>query len=102
MGKDSLHKLKKAHGYMHEKRLSFEKLIDSGRTMGKGFITSFAKEEDSEENYPVDFVVLWLDARDPKWIADKNKYLPDDKNVSKNNSAARFRNWDIFKYWFKS
>lgn len=46
----------------------------------------------------IDFVVLWLDSNDPDWIALYNQYRPD-KPISDN---GRFRNWDLFRYWFRS
>lgn len=46
----------------------------------------------------IDFVVLWLDSNDPKWVASYNQYRPEKPIYDK----ARFRNWDIFRYWFRS
>lgn len=46
----------------------------------------------------IDIVVLWVDSTDPEWIAEYRKYRqekhPEDK--------ARYRNWDIFRYWFRA
>ena len=46
----------------------------------------------------IDFVVTWLDANDPEWKTSYRKYRgyghPEDK--------GRFRNWDIFRYWFRA
>lgn len=46
----------------------------------------------------IDFVVLWLDSNDPEWIKSYNHYRPEKPIQDK----ARFRNWDIFRYWFRS
>lgn len=46
----------------------------------------------------IDFVVPWVDSNDPEWIKTYNHYRPD-KPISDN---ARFRNWDIFRYWFRA
>ena len=46
----------------------------------------------------IDFVVLWVDSNDPEWIESYNHYRPN-KPITDN---ARFRNWDIFRYWFRS
>lgn len=46
----------------------------------------------------IDFVVLWLDSTDPEWIATYNHYRPEKPLLD----HARFRNWDIFRYWFRS
>lgn len=48
--------------------------------------------------YKIDFVVTWVDSEDPQWKADYAKY----KNIKVTEDKARFRNWDLFKYWFRS
>ena len=47
----------------------------------------------------IDFVVLWVDGSDPKWISKKSKYTQSD--CTEGNTIARYRDWDIFKYWFR-
>lgn len=46
----------------------------------------------------IDFVVLWVDSNDPEWIKSYNYYRPD-KPIQ---DSARFRNWNIFRYWFRA
>lgn len=51
---------------------------------------------------PIDIVVTWLDANDPKWLADKTKWqevmAPDKSAVE----ARRFDNdQDLLRYWFR-
>ncbi len=46
----------------------------------------------------IDFVVTWLDSSDQEWISLYNKY----RKVKVEGDKARFRNWDLFKYWFRS
>ena len=46
----------------------------------------------------IDFVVPWVDSNDPKWIESYNHYRPN-KPLSDN---VRFRDWGIFRYWFRS
>ena len=48
---------------------------------------------------PTDFVVTWLDSDDPKWQEAYLKYRPDSNGLKGN---ARFRNMDIFRYWFRA
>ena len=43
----------------------------------------------------IDFVVPWVDGNDTEWIALRNSY-------SKHCIESRYREWDIFKYWFRS
>ena len=47
----------------------------------------------------IDFVVLWVDGSDPEWVEEKNSYVPGD--TTPEIEAARFRDWDNMKYWFR-
>ncbi len=52
---------------------------------------------------PIDFVVLWVDGSDPAWIAEKAKYQNVDNVAHRSDQgAARYRDWDIFQYWFRA
>lgn len=46
----------------------------------------------------IDFIVTWVDSNDPEWIKSYNYYRPE-KPIT---DHARFRNWDIFRYWFRA
>ena len=46
----------------------------------------------------IDFVVTWVDGNDPAWRKLYNQYRPE-KPLS---DEARFREWDIFRYWFRA
>lgn len=50
-------------------------------------------------NNKIDFVILWVDGNDPKWIKEKEKYLDNKKLLSA--SKSRFRDWDNLQYWFR-
>ncbi|SFV56732.1 Glycosyltransferase [hydrothermal vent metagenome] len=45
----------------------------------------------------IDFVILWVDGSDPKWIDEYNRYLPSD-DIHK---ESLFRSWDNLEYWFR-
>lgn len=47
----------------------------------------------------IDFVVTWLDSTDPEWQKDYFMYQPNAHFFKKD---ARFRNMDIFNYWFRA
>ena len=47
----------------------------------------------------IDFVVTWVDDTDPVWLAKRAEY--DIKKNETVNSAARYRDWEILKYWFR-
>jgi len=53
-----------------------------------------------KENYPIDFVVTWLDGNDPEWQAECKKYYKEEKGIDM--SIARMRDWDNLQYWFRS
>ena len=46
----------------------------------------------------IDFVLIWVDGSDEKWIQKKAIY--GDNSREDNN--VRFRDWDILKYWFRA
>ncbi len=50
-------------------------------------------------DYPIDIVVPWVDGSDPKWRAQRAEYRPES---SSDNSEARYREWGLFQYWFRS
>lgn len=52
----------------------------------------------------IDFVVLWVDGSDERWLQEKSIY---EKNPSSLKSAGdvrdeRYREWGLLKYWFRS
>ena len=47
----------------------------------------------------IDFVVTWLDASDPEWQKSFEQYSPYAKG---DKNAARFRNLNCFRYWFRA
>lgn len=48
----------------------------------------------------IDFVVTWVDSNDPKWQEDFRKYK--GITTTADQSKARYRDWDFFKYWFRA
>ena len=53
----------------------------------------------ANNNYPVDFVVLWVDDTDPVWRAKRESYIGSSSKTG--NEDARYRDWDTLKYWFR-
>lgn len=47
----------------------------------------------------IDIVVLWVDGNDPEWQKEKAKY--QGVKLDDSNSANRYRDWDLMKYWFR-
>ena len=48
---------------------------------------------------PIDFVITWVDDADPVWQEKKARYTQQE--MSEGNTAARYRDWDTLKYWFR-
>lgn len=48
----------------------------------------------------IDFVVTWVDSNDPKWQEEFRKYK--GITTTADQSKARYRDWDFFKYWFRA
>lgn len=53
-----------------------------------------------DNTYKIDFVITWLDGNDPNW---KKEHDCCSKKINKSvdNSEARYRNWDLLRYWFR-
>lgn len=48
----------------------------------------------------IDFVVPWVDNNDPEWQESFAKYS-DDLSKFADGSEKRYRDWELFKYWFR-
>ena len=92
MSKNNFLWLRRLHGKLHTKYLPELSCIQ----------TKIKKETKAQEDYPVDFVVLWVDGSDEKWLAENKKYRIGQTVDSISNCEARYRDWDLFQYWFRS
>ena len=53
-------------------------------------------------NFPIDFVVTWVDGSDPIWREKKSRYDGSVDTFQKSmNSEKAYRDWGTFKYWFR-
>ena len=48
----------------------------------------------------IDFVILWVDGGDEKWLAEKNRY--SQKKADYSSDVNRFRDFDNLQYWFRA
>ena len=85
----SIDRLKTIHGNIHEYL-----------SPCRGYLKSAFLRTCSSIDYPIDFVVSWVDGNDITWKQERAKYLDDDKDD--NNGIFRYRDWDIFQYWFRT
>ena len=50
----------------------------------------------------IDFVILWVDGNDQKWLKEKEEYELKIKGSSSiDASNIRYRDWENLKYWFR-
>lgn len=57
-----------------------------------------------QNDFPIDFVMTWVDDTDPEWRKEYNKYQGITDNgmaLVDGASEERFRNWDNLRYWFR-
>lgn len=50
------------------------------------------------DNYPIDFIITWVDGNDPEWQEEKAKY----KGVKGDSRNSRYRDWDTLRYLLRS
>lgn len=46
----------------------------------------------------IDFVITWVDGADKEWLNEKALY---DTTIDVDNSAERYRDWELLRYWFR-
>ncbi|ANK62507.1 hypothetical protein AYR56_10140 [Loigolactobacillus backii] len=52
----------------------------------------------SKDQFPVDFIITWVDQSDPEWLAKFNKY----SDVKIDGESERFRDYSTLRYLFRS
>ena len=53
-------------------------------------------------DHPIDFVVSWVDGSDPAWQQEKEAFEALSRPEGDAIVPARFRDWDIFRHWFRA
>ncbi len=72
------------------------------RLQAKGLAVS-KKQSIKPMDKPIDFVVTWVDGSDPTWCEQRDFYAKELGRASTADSGdPRFRDWDIFRYWFRA
>ena len=51
-------------------------------------------------NYPIDFVLIWVDGNDTEWQKEKEHYS-GAKSTKTDERECRYRDWDNLQYWFR-
>lgn len=50
----------------------------------------------------IDFVVTWVNSEDSKWQSKKKQFTSESSQISSMNTQSRYRNYRLFKYWFRA
>ena len=98
---DILDPIREIRGKMWQKKRKKEQIKHKQELIKTGLQKS-KLEKPSDWDEPIDFVVLWVDDSDPEWLAEKNKYMKQDAVTLQNNAGCRYRDWDLFHYWFRA
>lgn len=68
-----------------------------------GYLKSLKSEKQTLPRQPIDFVITWVDGSDEEWLKAKTMYTDNmNEKDQRENSSVRFRDWSIFKYWFRA
>lgn len=59
------------------------------------------EKNDMSSEFPIDFVVVWVDMNDPEWQAIFARYSGKENTDSYNTGIERFRDYGLLKYWFR-
>ena len=54
-----------------------------------------------QSDFPIDFVILWVDDSDPEWREQRRRYAPKDHFLV-DDGEARYRDWETLRYWFRA
>ena len=52
-------------------------------------------------DFPIDFVVIWVDSNDPEWQKDFAAWKGIEKTDNYNTDKVRFRDYGFLRYWFR-
>ena len=58
-----------------------------------------------EKSEKIDFVIIWVDGKDPTWQKEKLQYLGmlnEKADINIDAGTVRYRDWENLKYWFRS
>ena len=52
----------------------------------------------------IDFVLTWVDGQDPRWQAEKQRYMSAETGAAQGsaNGECRYRDFGLLRYWFRA
>ena len=90
-----IQRLRILHGKLHKERIILKGMTHRAVT---------TQNQDADD-YPIDFVVTWVDGNDQAWREEKEQYwsrIHGGEVSIKGNGFERYRDWDQFMYWFRA
>lgn len=78
--------------------------LNDWKLFASGYLKSFFQDRSWKDagDYPIDFVVTWVDGNDPAWQKERAEYFGDDELRTSGNGSCRYRDWASFRYWFRA
>lgn len=78
--------------------------LNDWKMIASGYLRSFHKNAVSgqADDYPIDFVVTWVDGNDPAWQKERAEYFGETELKASGNGVCRYRDWASFRYWFRA
>jgi len=67
-----------------------------------GLLASLKPVKNESLDYPIDFVVTWVDGNDPVWQKERAETLGLHEYAASGNGVCRYRDWSSFRYWFRA
>ncbi len=67
-----------------------------------GLLASLKFVKNERLDYPIDFVVTWVDGNDPAWQKERAETLGLHEQAASGNGVCRYRDWSSFRYWFRA
>lgn len=96
--------LRRLHGRINDWWINYKDKCAFDRFVQRAIINSKKEKKDKLDNpdFKIDFVVTWVDGNDPNWLLEKVQYTSSNSNQNINNDISRYREWDIFQFWFRA
>ena len=54
------------------------------------------------QDFPIDFVITWVDGNDTEWQREKERYFEEFNYHTSGNGTERYRDWGLLLHWFRS
>ena len=54
--------------------------------------------KESNQTFPIDIVIPWVDGEDPAWLSEKQAYQGD---VTASVHSFDYKDWGLLRYWFR-